>query len=158
MDGRTVNRPKRIGTSFERAVADWLAERLDDPRIDRLALHGTKDVGDIGGLVAHGMATGIVECKGGHQAWERRPADLARWQRETETERGNADADFALLVVQTEGVGQKRLGLTDVWLTARSFDAMRGISYIPNDVWQRTADRWLRMTLEEAAKLIEGDG
>lgn len=138
-------------------VADWLAERLDDPRIDRLALHGAQDVGDIGGLVAHGMATGIVECKGGRQAWERKPSDLARWQQETETERGNADADFALLAVQTEGVGKKRLGLTDVWLTARSFDAMRGIIYIPNDVWERTADRWLRMTLEEAARLIEGD-
>ena len=40
---------KKAGTSFERLVADYLKQRLNDDRIDRRVKTGNKDRGDIGG-------------------------------------------------------------------------------------------------------------
>ena len=79
-----TNRPKKIGTGFETAVCRYLRERLQDDRIERRALHGSKDCGDIYGLYAHGF-DGIAECKA-HKSWNQ-PARLAEWREQTLAER-----------------------------------------------------------------------
>src|SRR5450756_2953601 len=76
---RTRTSAKKAGSRFETLVATYLAEALDDDRIERRARTGAKDRGDIGG-VRHMGARVVIECKDCA-----RPA-LAQWAAEAETE------------------------------------------------------------------------
>lgn len=144
-----ANRSKAKGTAFETQVCRYLRERLGDDRIERRALHGSQDLGDLYGLVAHGWA-GIVECKS-YKQWGR--ADVLRWRDETEAERLNACADFALLVIHSKGVGEKRTGLNECHMTTRSHYYLLGIP--PAELpCPEVLDSWLSMTLAEACQLI----
>lgn len=49
---------RAAGTRFERQIADYLADALDDDRIDRRVKTG----GDISGLRIHGQRL-VAECK-----------------------------------------------------------------------------------------------
>lgn len=86
------------GSSFERLIADCLAEHVDD-RIDRRVKTGTKDRGDIGGL-RHMGGKVVVECKNVAKM------NLAGWIGEAEVERGNDDALVGLVVHKRRGKGQ----------------------------------------------------
>ncbi len=104
---------KKAGSSFERAQADWLAQRLDDDRIDRRVKHGAKDRGDIAGVRTPGGGRVVIECK------NTATLTIPAWLREAEAEREN---DGALLGV----VMHKRRGTTDpaeqfVTMTAETF-------------------------------------
>lgn len=88
---------KAAGTRHERAVADYLAQHLDD-RIDRRPKTGSKDRGDIGG-VRHLGARVVVECKNTSRL------DVGSWLREAEVERGNDDATVGLVVAKRHGKG-----------------------------------------------------
>lgn len=146
-----ANKPKQIGTRFESDCVSFLRERLDDDRIERRALHGSKDLGDIFGLHAHGHV-GIVECKA-HKKWG--PADLAKWKEQTVAERGNADADFALLVVHKNGVGRKRFGENTCFMQVRDLEKIMGGDFtcIAGELAKAL---WVRVTLEDACVMIEG--
>lgn len=89
---------RKAGAKFERQVADYLAEKVDD-RIDRRVKTGAKDKGDIGGL-RHMGGRVVVECKN-HVRME-----LAGWVGEADLERGNDDAIAGLVV-------HKRIGVAD---------------------------------------------
>jgi hypothetical protein len=89
---------KKAGASFERLVANHLAEHVDD-RIDRRVKTGAKDRGDIAGLRIHGQRV-ILECK------DVTRLAIGEWVRESETERGNDDAIAGFVV-------HKRRGTTD---------------------------------------------
>lgn len=88
---------KAAGTRHERAVADYLAQHVDD-RIDRRVKAGSKDRGDIGG-VRHLGARVVVECKNTSRL------DVGTWLREAEVERGNDDATVGLVVAKRHGKG-----------------------------------------------------
>ena len=88
---------KAAGTRHERAVADYLAQHVDD-RIDRRVKAGAKDRGDIGG-VRHLGARVVVECKNTSRL------DVGTWLREAEVERGNDDATVGLVVAKRHGKG-----------------------------------------------------
>ena len=88
---------KDAGTRFERSVADFLANRLDDDRIDRRAKTGAKDRGDIGGVRTPLGGRVVIECKD-----TARP-DLPGWLRQAETERGNDDAAAGVVVHKKRG-------------------------------------------------------
>lgn len=88
---------KAAGTRHERAVADYLAQHLDD-RIDRRPKTGAKDRGDVGG-VRHLGARVVVECKNTSRL------DVGSWLREAEIERGNDDATVGLVVAKRHGKG-----------------------------------------------------
>ena len=88
---------KAAGTRHERAVADYLAQHVDD-RIDRRVKAGAKDRGDIGG-VRHLGARVVVECKNTSRL------DVGTWLREAEIERGNDDATAGLVVAKRHGKG-----------------------------------------------------
>ncbi len=58
MSGKQRKRSRRTakgnGTRMESAVESYLQWALDDLRIQRLRLHGSKDIGDIGNVFFHG--------------------------------------------------------------------------------------------------------
>lgn len=84
---------KAAGSRFERLVADYLAEHVDD-RIDRRVKTGAKDRGDIAGL-RHMGGRVVVECKdyGGRTL-------LGPWLREVDIERGNDDAIAGVVAIK----------------------------------------------------------
>lgn len=90
---------KQAGASFERSIADYLAELLDDERIDRRVKRGANDRGDISGVRVHGQRV-VVECKNVTKL------DLPGWVREAQAEAGNDDALVGVVV-------HKRRGTTD---------------------------------------------
>lgn len=88
---------KYAGTRFERSVADFLATRLDDDRIDRRAKTGAKDRGDIGGVRTPLGGRVVIECK------DTARVDLPGWLRQAEVERGNDDAIAGVVVHKKRG-------------------------------------------------------
>lgn len=89
---------KKAGTAFETAVCDYLRWALDDPRIQRLRLHGAKDIGDIGNVYWHGELI-TVECK------NTKRTNYGKHLREALTEAGNADSRVAFVVQKIPGIG-----------------------------------------------------
>lgn len=112
---RTRASAKKAGSSFERMVADYLREHVDD-RIDRRVKTGTKDRGDIGGIRAPHGGRVVIECK------NTKTTALAGWMREAEIERGNDDATVALIAHKRHGNAKPG----DQWITCtlREFVAL----------------------------------
>lgn len=96
---------KKAGTTFERQVADYLAQHVDD-RIDRRAKTGSKDRGDIAGARIWGQRL-VLECKNTTRL------NLADWMNQAETERGNDDALAGLIIHKRHGNNQPG----DQWVT-----------------------------------------
>lgn len=112
---RSMASAKAAGARFERLIADYLAEHVDD-RVDRRVKTGGKDKGDIAGL-RHMGGRIVLELKdyGGRYL-------LGPWLREADIERGNDDAMVGAVVI-------KRRGTTDpgdqvVAMTLRDFIAL----------------------------------
>lgn len=149
-----MNRSKAKGTAWETTLVNWLRERLSDDRIERRALHGSVDLGDIYGLYAHG-SVGVIEAKS-YKSWG--PHDLDVWKAQTLAERDNADADWGLLVPKHYGIGAKRLGLTPAYITHGDLERLANISYVPNAFSEHASDVWGCYSLEDVCRLIEGPG
>lgn len=145
-----MSRQKSKGTAFERMVADYMAAFLDDRRIDLIRTHGNKDRGDVGPVYCHGAYRGLVECKD-YATWG--PALLDEWKLETDKERCNADADFALLVVHKKKCGKSKCGLQHCFLTVRDLARIAGLE--PDESWpEQFAGRWVETTLHDACALM----
>ena len=86
---------RAAGARFERSIADWLAQHLDD-RIDRRVKTGAKDRGDIGGVRHRGERV-VLECK------DTARTDLAGWIREAHLEAMNDDARIGVVVAKRRG-------------------------------------------------------
>ena len=88
---------KAAGTRFETAIAQYLAEQLDDDRIERRRLGGRFDRGDIAGLRHHGQRL-VIEAKdyGGRLL-------PAQWIEEAHIEAGNDSALCGLVVAKRRG-------------------------------------------------------
>lgn len=143
-------KPKALGTAWETDVRNYVAKELGDDRIERRALHGSKDMGDIHGLFAHGYS-GIIECK---RDRDMGAAALAEYQRQTIDERENADADFALLVVKNFN---HSVGEAFCWVTLRDL-ARIALPLMVNDGWLDRADEtWACLPLSTACALMRGD-
>lgn len=111
---RSRQSAKDAGARFEREVADWLAEHVDD-RIDRRAKTGAKDRGDIGGVrLSPALNSGrvVIECKNTTRI------ELATWTREADTARGNDDAAVGIVVHKRHGTQDP----ADQWVTMTMAD------------------------------------
>lgn len=110
---------KAAGSLFESQVAGFLADALDDDRIERRARNGSKDRGDLSGVrcIAGRL---VVECK------DVRKMDLSGWVNEAETERGNDDAAVGVVAHKRSGFGAKNMGGTYVTMTLRDFAVLLG--------------------------------
>lgn len=142
------NQSKRRGTRFETAVCRYMRDRLDDGRIERRAMHGSRDMGDLYGLYAHGYE-GVVECKS-HHRWS--PSDRAAWEAQTLAERGNADAGFAALVID---VPNRPVWRSLVRMTVR--DLLRSGYGIELDCRDELDETWAQMELGDWCALMGGD-
>ena len=98
-----MSKQKQKGSRFEQQAADYLSRVLGDDRIERRALNGTNDRGDIAGVTIRGKRT-VIECKNA------RRMELAAWIDEAEAERANDDAEFAVVVHKRRGCGEKSFG------------------------------------------------
>jgi hypothetical protein len=94
--GRNRQSAKAAGTTAERAVANYLAEALQDDRIDRRPKTGAKDRGDIGGLRTHNQRL-VCEVKNCTRT------DLPGWIAEAHTEAGNDDALTGFVIHKKRG-------------------------------------------------------
>lgn len=106
---RTRKSAKSAGTAMETLVANYLADTLDDDRIERRARNGAFDRGDIGGVRTVMGERVVLEVKdyGGRIL-------AGTWLNEARTEAGNDDAPIAAVIA-------KRRGTTD---PARQFVLM----------------------------------
>jgi hypothetical protein len=104
-----TNRPKAIGTAGETAVVRYAREH-GFPLADRLTLSGRYDRGDVQ------LTVGLVaEIKAGKAAQRASYNQVLAWLEETKTERVNARADVAVLIVQRQGYGVGRVGMWSMW-------------------------------------------
>lgn len=92
---RTRASARAAGARFERQIADWLAEHLDD-RIDRRVKTGAKDRGDLSGLRHRGERV-VAELKNTTRT------NLAGWIREAHLEAGNDDAAIGVVIHKRHG-------------------------------------------------------
>jgi hypothetical protein len=86
-----VNKPKIKGTAWETAIVDFL--RADFPAVERRALTGTKDKGDVTGL---GIPV-VIEAK------NEKTITLATYLAEVQAEIANAGADYGVAWVKRRG-------------------------------------------------------
>lgn len=100
---------KAAGSQFETDTVRYLQDRYDDI-IERRSKHGAKDRGDISGWRYRGMRV-VAELKNVAKL------NLAGWVTEAEVERGNDDADIALVIHKRVGKGPKQHGETYVTMT-----------------------------------------
>lgn len=111
---------KQAGSLFESNVAGYLADALDDDRIERRARNGSKDRGDVSGLRTVLGGRVVLECK------DVARMDLAGWVSEAEVERGNDDAVASAVVHKRRGYGVKQMGDQYVTMTLADFAVFLG--------------------------------
>lgn len=147
-----TNRPKNIGTAAESAVVK-AARRLGFPHAERVVLHGRDDEGDV--RLTPGLTAGVViEVKGGNAARDASDAQVWAWLLDTERERVNARADYALLVTQRRGVGAANAERW--WAHARVGDLARLRGYPTS--FELADDAPVRMTLASALAQLRAAG
>lgn len=100
MSGKQRKRSRRTakdnGTRMESAVESYLQWALDDLRIQRLRLHGSKDIGDIGNVFFHGRPV-CIEVK-----WTQ-TMNAPQHMREAIREAGNMDSPYPWVVQKKSG-------------------------------------------------------
>lgn len=95
--GRSLQSAKRAGATFEQQIADYLAERLNQPAIERRHLTGVNDRGDITGLFLNGQRV-VIECKnyGGR-------LEPSTWLKELSVEMVNDNAPLGAVIAKRKG-------------------------------------------------------
>lgn len=93
-----MSRQKQKGTAFESAIVEYLQNQLCDDTIERRALNGTADRGDISGVTFCGYRM-VLECKNENRM------RLAEYMREAETEAANDNAHYYAVIHKKRGVG-----------------------------------------------------
>lgn len=102
-----MSRSRNKGTAFETAVVRFLIEE-GFTRVERRALAGTADKGDIAGLP--GFAVEVKNCQ---------RDGLPGWVDEVETERAHAGADYGVVWHHRRGRAHPRDGF--VTMTGATF-------------------------------------
>ena len=94
---RNRNSAKQAGARFERIIADFLRDNLDD-HIDRRIKTGAKDCGDIANVRDSHNRRIVIEAKdyGGK-------LNLPQWTKEAHTEADNDDAHIGLVIAKRRG-------------------------------------------------------
>ena len=107
-----MSRQKHKGTRFESAVRGFLREALGDQSIDRMALHGGDDEGDISGVRCRGLDV-VIECKDTRRLELTEHLREARREAQAHREAGHPTL-CGVLVQHAPGVGTTRMG--DQWV------------------------------------------
>jgi hypothetical protein len=94
---RSNRSARQAGQRFERSIANYLRDELDD-RIDIRPKNGTNDRGDIGGIRTTYGREVVAELKD-HNRFE-----LSTWIGEAAREAANADAVAGVVIAKRRGV------------------------------------------------------
>ena len=106
-----MSKSKQKGTLAETAVADYLKQTF--PAVERRALSGINDKGDIAGVPLT-----VIEVK------NQRSYKIHEWMKETEIERINAGEELGVLVIKPNGVGVANV---DKWWAVVSLDTITAL-------------------------------
>jgi hypothetical protein len=87
-----MSKSKRLGTGWETAVVNWL--RADFPYVERRALHGTRDKGDVSGIPSV-----MIECK------NEAGITLAAYMDEVKVQTEHANAQIGVAWIKRRGKG-----------------------------------------------------
>lgn len=101
-----MSKAKAKGTSAESAFVKNAQVRQMFPGVERRALSGKLDEGDIAGC-----GNLVFEIK------NQKTYSIPAWLKETEAERENAKAEFGFLIVKPNGVGLDSVG--DWWMISK---------------------------------------
>lgn len=93
-----MSKAKQKGTAFESAIVEYLKDKLCDDTIERRALNGTCDRGDISGVTFCGLRM-VLECKNENRM------RLADYVQEAETEAKNDGAFYYAVIHKKRGTG-----------------------------------------------------
>lgn len=110
---RNLTSARKAGARFERQQADYLAQVLNDDRIDRRVKTGAADKGDIGGVRTINGARVVIECKDSARL------NLSLWLREAEVERANDGAQVGVVMHKRIRTGDPAMQY--VTMTAETF-------------------------------------
>lgn len=112
---------KSAGSTHERLIADYLADVLDDDRVERRAKNGAKDRGDIASVRTLRGGRVVIEAKdyGGQ-------VKVGPWLDEAEVERGNDDAEIGVVVFKRRGFGKTQMAQQGVLMTLETFAKLLG--------------------------------
>jgi hypothetical protein len=144
-----MSRQKQIGTAGETAVAR-AARTRGFPGADRRALAGRDDKGDV--LLGPGV---IAEVKSGKVAATASSGQIEAWLVETEQERVNAGAEFAVLVTKRAGVGAANAHMW--WAFLRLGDLARLCGW-PHRADEMPVDEPVRMTFTSVLAALRANG
>ena len=133
-----TNKPKKIGTAAETAVAR-AAHSRGFPMLERRSLKGSG--GDCGDLVGYPRI--CWQVKGGNYARDASDLDIENWMAAMESQRVNAGADIGLLVVQRRGVGDKNAHRWWAYMWSRDLAADHLMPNFPVRMLFEDALRWL---------------
>lgn len=111
-----MGKSQKKGAAFEQACADYISKRTGEEVI-RKRLGGSQDKGDLYGVKHLGKRV-TVECK------DCKDMKLAKWVEEAETERGNDDGEYGIVIHHRKGKGQVQFGENYVTMTLDTFLAM----------------------------------
>lgn len=111
---RTRKTAKQAGAKFEKLVADFLAENLDD-RIERRVLGGAKDRGDIANVRDSHNRRIVIEAKNTTRM------ALAQWIREAHQEARNDNAHIGVVIHKRHGNANP----ADQWVTCTLEDLVK---------------------------------
>lgn len=88
-----MSKSKAKGTAFETLIVGYLKDTY--PNVERRTLNGVHDKGDIAGT----NKKLIWECK------DHKTLNFSGWLKEAEVERGNANAEYGIVVAKRRGHG-----------------------------------------------------
>lgn len=146
MSGSNPSRDR--GTKVETKVLRYLRDALGQPGIDRQPLRGSRDQGDLSGLVAHGFDV-VVEVKA-HKTVT--PSLVSEWRRQTVAERERAGADAAVLVVW-----RRNHGAADAvaHVTLRDLARVAPVLSVADGLAGEADGSWACMALSELCALVD---
>lgn len=129
-----MSRQKQKGTAFESAIVEYLQDKLCDDTIERRALNGTADRGDISGVTFCGLRM-VLECKNENRM------RLAEYMREAETEAKNDGAFYYAVIHKKRGVGISTLQTVGQQYVTMPLYVLKNMIY--------DANRWHKETQEK---------
>lgn len=108
------------GSRTERLAAEYIADAMDDDRIERRVRNGTKDRGDIGGVRTSSGERVVIEVK------DTSRLALGSWVSEMQVEKSNDGAPVGVVIHKRVGYGEKKIGGWYVTTTLDDFIALLG--------------------------------
>lgn len=152
-----ANRNRSKGTAFESSVAEYLKMVLDQPQIERRALHGSTDMGDVYRIFGQNGLEGVAECKDHRSVTD---SLVERWRAQTLSERDEAHADFGLLVIHRRGKASRwtsaSFGENVVQVTIGDLLKLMGMADGMSE-WEDINWMWVSMPLRQACTILRGE-